>query len=337
MKSLFKMKGTERAAALLVILGRDAAADIMKHLDDDSIEKLSAEMVRINRLSAFEKEELFGEFMLELKGIQTNNSGGMNRAKELISNAFGKEKAEELISKISRKEPSVDFSYLNDADPSLLLSVLGSEEVHVIALVLMFLKPTISGQLLKLLPREKAKAVGIRMAKGDRPSNEVACAVAKKIKERYMALENEISFEGEGGVDSLVNIFSHMTSAQESRLLGELDQRRPELSKKIKDVIFVFENISNLSNGDMRILIDEINNDELVSYALKGAGDDIRFKFLRNMSQNRATDILEAMDIMGPVRIEEIEYARGVITDIMKDLSDNGVIVIRRDGEIYVD
>ncbi len=339
MKSLFNMKGTERAAALLVILGRDVAADIMKHLDEKSIEKLSLEMVRIEKMSGFEKEELFGEFLLELKKIKGTTSGGINRARQMISDVFGEERADELISRVKLKDPKADFEYLNDIEPSLLLSLIGNEETHIIALVLGFLKAKTSAQLLKLLPKDRARDVAVRMAKASEPSAEVALTVAKRIKERYLALEDSglDGTTGDRGVNSLINIFSHMTSEQERRLMGALDSQKPELSKKIKELIFVFENVSNLSNGDIRILIDELNDDRIIAYALKGSGDDIRFKFLRNMSQNRASDILDEMNLMGAVRMEDIEEARGIITDVMKNLSDNGVIVVPRDGEVYID
>ena len=87
----------------------------------------------------------------------------------------------------------------------------------------------------------------------------------------------------------------------------------------------------------MRILIDEINNDSVVAKSLKGAEDDVRFKFLRNMSQNRAADIIREMDLMGPVRLSEVDECRDYIVEIMRELNENGVIVMKRDGEIFVE
>ncbi len=338
MNSLFNMKGTERAAALLVILGKDAAADIMKHLDEESIEKLTREMVRIQRLESFEKEELFGEFLIELRKCSSGNTGGINKAREIVREAFGDEKAVEIIGRINQKNPEAGFAFLNDVDPSVVLSILSNENAQMIALVLSFLKPKKAGQILKEMPKDRAREVALKMAKLTKPSPEAAMAVSKAMKARFREIqENETGIESGNGINSLVNILSHMTSEQERSFIGRLDFEQPDLKKRILERIFVFDNIINLSNSEVRILIDEVNDDLIIAKALKGAGDDIRFKLLRNMSQNRATDIINEMELMGPVRIDEIERSRAVIVDIMKSLSDNGVITVKRDGEIYVD
>jgi len=338
MKSLFNMKGTERAAALLVILGKNVAADIMKHLDEDSIEKLTKEIVRIEQLDGFEKEELFGEFLLELKKSSKRDSGGINRAREMLKEAFGDEKADSLVARINDSNPEAGFAFLNDAEAPDLIALLSGENPQMIALVLRYINPKKAGQVLKQLPGTVAKEVALKMAKSSNPSGEAAVAVARAIKEKYKVMkEKSGSGDPEQGVDSLISILSHMTSDQERNLMGRLDGEKPELKQKILNKIFVFENILNLSNNEVRILIDEINDDLIIGKSLKGAGDDIRFKVLRNMSQNRASDVLGEMELMGPVRIDEIEDARNYILDIMRSLSDNGVIVIKRDGEIYVE
>lgn len=338
MKSIFNMKGTERAAALLVVLGKDVASDIMKHLDEDSVELISQEMMKIEGLDQGEKEELFGEFMLELKKSSGASTGGVNKAREMLFDAFGKERADELINKIEDSDPESGFKFLNEVDVSVILSLISGENSQMVALIFSYLTPQKAARVLKELPREKAQEVAVKLAKLSNPSPEAAVAVSRVLKEKYKIIkEKEGQGDSETGVNSLVNILAHMTSEQERNIIGSLDIQEPALKKKIMDKIFVFDNIINLSNNEIRIIIDELNDDILVAKALKGAGDNIRFKFLRNMSQNRATDILSEMDLMGPVRIEDIEEARNSIVDLMKILDENGVITIKRDGEIYID
>ena len=338
MKSIFDMSGTEKAAALLMILGPEIASDIMKHLDETSIEKLSSEMIRLKSLPAGEKEDLIGEFLIELKRSRKSVYGGKNRARKLISDTFGEEKAEELINKIENRDADAAFKFLNDADDRDFISLVKNEQPQVIALVCKYVTAKKAGLLMKSLDAGTAKTVALRIAKMTSHSPEAAVAVARAMKKRY----NEMKTRGSGdenasGIESLISIISHMSSEQEKKILQSMDISMPHISREISERIFSFENVLNLTNVEIRILIDEINDDYLLAKALKGAGDEIKFRFMRNMSQNRATEILGEMDLLGPVKLSEIDECRGRIVDIMRVLNENGVITLRRSGEIYVE
>ncbi len=338
MKSIFDMSGTEKAAALLVILGPEIASDIMKYLDESNIEKLSSEMIRMQSLSDEEKDDLFGEFMIELKRSSKNVYGGKNRARKLISDTFGDEKAEELIHKIENRDADSAFSFLSEIDDNDFVSLLKNEQPQVIALIIKYVSPKKAGLLMKALDAATAKTVALRIARMKTHSPEAAVAVARAMKKRYDEMKNRVENGSvSGGIDSLISIISHMSSEQEKKILQGLDISIPHISKEISERIFSFESILNLTNIEIRILIDEINDDYLLAKALKGAGDEIKFKIMRNMSQNRATSVLGEMDMMGPVRISEIDECRSVIVDLMRVLNENGVISLRRNGEIYVE
>jgi flagellar motor switch protein FliG len=338
MKSIFDMSGTERAAALLVMLGQEIASQVMKHLDEDSIEAITAGMIKVQTLSQEDREDLIGEFMIELRRSSRTASGGINRARKMIIDAFGVEKADEMISRIENKDPESGLKFFAEMEDSDAFNLLKDEDPGVIALVLSYIDPAKAAKILKQLPGEKSRVVAVKLARMSNPSPEAAVAVARALKKRYKKIQDLKGEKGvEGGVDSLMGILAHMTSSQEKNILKDIDITLPHLSKEILERIFVFENVVKLSNSEVRILIDEINDDSVIARSLKGAGDDIRFKFLRNMSQNRAADIISEMDLMGPVRLSEIDECRDYIVDIMRSLNENGVIVMRRDGEIFVE
>jgi len=338
MKSIFDMSGTERAAALLVMLGQEIASQVMKHLDEDSIEAITAGMIKVQTLSQEDREDLIGEFMIELRRSSRTASGGINRARKMIVDAFGAEKADDMISRIENKDPESGLKFFSDMEDSDAFNLLKDEDPGVIALVLSYIDPAKAAKILKQLPGEKSKVVAVKLARMSNPSPEAAVAVARALKKRYKKIQDLKGEKGvEGGVDSLMGILAHMTSSQEKNILKDIDITLPHLSKEILEKIFVFENVVKLSNSEVRILIDEVNDDSIIARSLKGAGDDIRFKFLRNMSQNRASDIISEMDLMGPVRLSEIDECRDYIVDIMRTLNENGVIVMRRDGEIFVE
>ncbi len=338
MRSLFNMTGTEKAAALLFILGPEIASEILRHLDEESIEKLSAGIVRMQSLPTEEREDLIGEFIIELKRSSKTPSGGINRARKIIVDAFGDEKADEIIKKIENRDTESNFRFLKELDDSRLITLLKDEQPQVIALVLKFIPPSKAGSLLKSLPPEKSKLVGVRLAKMSNPSAEAAVAVARALKKRSRNMDNSAD-EGSaiGGVQSLAGIISHMSSEQERAILRNMDITVPELRRELTEIVFTFDSIAQLSNKEIRILIDEINDDYTIARSLKGTDDDIRFKVLRNMSQNRAEWVINEMKAMGAVRLKDVEDCRNYIVGIMRELNENGIIVLRRDGEVYVE
>ena len=337
MKSIFNMTGTEKAAALLMILGPDIASEILRHLDEDSIEKLSAGILRMQSLPDDEKEELIGEFIIEIRKSSKNSTGGINKARKIVVDAFGAEKADELIKKIENRDTESNFKFLNELDDSELIDLLKDEEPQVVALVIKFLNPKKAGMILKKMPSNKSKDIGVRFAKMKNPSSEAAVAVARALKKRWKNKEKLHEKDDIGGIKSLANILSHMSTEQEKDLLKVMGITIPHISKEIMEMKFSFDNIVNLSNTGIRILIDEINDDFIIAKSLKGASDEIRFKMLRNMSQNRAEAVIEEMKAMGIVKLKDVEECREYIVDIMQQLAENGVIIVKRYGEEFVE
>ncbi len=338
MKSIFDLNGTERAAALLVLLGPEIASEVMKHLDEESIEAITAQMIKVQTLSPEDREDLIGEFMIELRRSSKTARGGINRARKMIVDAFGAEKADEMIARIENRDPESGLKFLSEIDDLEALALLKDEDPGVTALVLSYIEPAKAAKILKGFSADKSRAVAIRLAKMKNPSPEAAVAVGRALKKRYKKIQELQGDKGvEGGVDSLMSILAHMSSSQEKNILQGIDIVLPDLSREIMQRIFVFENVTKLSNSEIRILIDEINNDSLIARSLKGAEDDVRFKFLRNMSQNRASDIIREMDLMGPIRLSEVDECRDYIVEIMRELNENGVIIMKRDGEIFVE
>jgi flagellar motor switch protein FliG len=338
MKSVYEMSGIERAAALLVALGSETASDVLKHLDDDSIEKLTVAISKIGSLSAVEREDLIGEFLIDLKKENRKIKAGEDTARELLSHAFGKDKAEEIIDKLEGMDLEQQFEFLVEADTDIVVNLLKNEMPQTIAVTIGYLPSSKAAAIIKNLPRETAKAVAIKMAKMKKSSPAAAASAAKILKKRYNDyLKTNQKLFNEDGFKSLIDILTHMSGSAEKKLLDELEGITPQITDEIKSRVFNFENIASLSNKDVRLLIDEINDDHLIALSLKGSGDEIRFKFIRNMSKNRATNILHEMEALGPVRLENVIESRSRIVAIMMNLDEKNIITARRGGEIYVE
>ncbi len=331
------MSGVERAAALLVALGPKVSAEILKELDEPSIEKLSVEMARINTLGPEEKEELLGQFLIDLKRERMTARGGPEQARETLEMAFGSKKADEILAKLDEKDYREEFTYLNEMDDGVLSQFLSGEHPQTIAVVLGHLDPAKSATILKTLGGELATAVVGRMARIDRVVPEAVVKIAKTVREKY-----ETQFRGgfgltPGGMKTLTDIIGHLDGSDEKKIMEELERSMPDVAQQIRDTVFSFENVVFLTNTEVRVLIDEIHDDRLIATALKGAGDDIRFKFLRNMSRNRATDVITEMKNMGPVLLTEVEDCRKSIVSTMRHLHDNGVITVKTERDVLID
>jgi flagellar motor switch protein FliG len=335
MKSFFEMSGTEKAAALLVALGTGVASEILKYLDDNSITRISAEISKIEKLSAEERENLIGEFLLELKKRRFEAVGGETTAKNLLVSALGDEKADEILKKLSHQNLEKGFEFLTEIDSEILTGFILKEHPQTIAVTLAHLPAPKAAQIMQLLPPDTAKEAARRMARMDKTSPEAILEIARVIRKKYEAVKTAgHDYVTPGGVGKLVDIMNYMTGDHEKRLMDHFEDAIPDVAQEIRDRIFTFENVATLANQEMRLLIDEIGDDMLVARSLKGAGDEIRFKFLRNMSRNRATGILNEMEVMGPLRVSEIQYARDQIVAVMRELNERGMIVLRksRDG-----
>lgn len=336
MKDIFEMSGVERAAALLVAMGPQTAAEIMRHLDEESIEKLSLEIAKIDRLSPEEREDLIGEFLIDLRREKRRLKGGEGTAREMLTRTFGPDRADSILGKLTSVDIDREFADMNEMEDEALVSFLKDEHPQTIAVVLSFLAPAKSAAVLRSMGAPVTKEVAVRMARMDRVVPEAVAGVVKTIKKKYRDYRSKNEGVATGGLDALVDILKHMPGDDERKIIEEIDSVLPNVSRRIRERIFAFENVVNLTNAEVRILIDEINDDALIARALKGAGDEVRFKFMRNMSQNRATDILADMDAMGSIRLTEVQDSRDRIVAIMRALDDNGSIRLRG-GDTYVE
>ncbi len=329
MKDVFDMSGVERAAALLVAMGPKVASEIMKHLDDASIEKITTEIAKIDRLSPSEREELIGEFLIDLRKEKRRLRGGEGTAREILTKSFGDGKADQILSKFTNIDVDKEFSNLNEIDDQALVSFLKDEHPQTIAVAMSFLAAEKSAAIMSALDRDRAKEVALRMARMDKVMPEAVAGIVKTIKKKYQEYQKKNQGLTAGGLDTLIEILQHMPGEEERKIIEDLEIAMPNVSSQITEKIFTFDNVVNLTNQEIRVLIDAIGDDALIARSLKGAGDEIRFKFLRNMSQNRATDILKDMEVMGVVRLTEVEDCRKKIEGIMRTLDDNGVINLR--------
>lgn len=334
MRSLRKEKltGAQKAAILFITLGPDASAPILKKLPESEIQKITFEIANMPRLKKEVREEVLQEFVNLNKAKDYILEGGFDYAKTLLSQALGQQKALEIIEKVSEiTQQYRPFALARKADATQLLNVLIHEHPQTIALILCYLQPEKAAQILSALPEELQSDVAKRIATMSTTSpmviEEVEAILQKKLSSIVQSEYSTI-----GGVKIVVDILSNVDRSTEKTILDELDREEPELAEKIRSGMFTFDDIVKLDNASIQRVLREINTKDL-ALALKGTSDEIRNVIFNNMSKRAAQTLKEDLEIMGPVRLMDVEKAQQSIVALIRRLEDAGEIIIARGGD----
>jgi flagellar motor switch protein FliG len=258
------------------------------------------------------------------------SEGGINYAKEVLEKAMGSQKALEIINKLTSSLQVKPFDFVKKTDANQLLNFIQNEHPQTLALILSYLNPTQSAQVLSALPQEKQADVAQRIATMESTSPEI-------IKEVELVLERKLSsmvtqdYSATGGIQCIVDILNSVDRGTEKYILETLEIQNAELVEEIRKKMFVFEDIVNLDSVGIQRFIREVDNSDL-AVALKGATDEVKEMIFANMSKRMAEMLREDMDFMGPVRLRDVEEAQQKIVNIIRKLEEANEIIIARGG-----
>jgi flagellar motor switch protein FliG len=327
-----KTQGAKKAALLLLSLGKEEAAKVMSHLDDKMIEEVISEMSQIRSVSKIDRERILHEFR---ESVQVSQGGGLEAARELLSKSVGTQRAEEIFKKIEKKDVQNDFEFLNEIDSKIIYSLISSEGLQTIAVTLAYINPKKAADVLRNFPHADQSKIALKLASTSKSHPEAVIEIAKVLKKRYEARDKSELSEA-GGAQSLANILNHMDKEIEDTILKNITEEAPDVAHQVKDMLYSFEDILNLENKEMRTLLTRLNGNELLTLALRGAGDEMKRHFFGAMSQNRASDIIEEMEQRGKVTLREINQARNEILKIGRKLEELGLIVLKKRKDEFI-
>jgi flagellar motor switch protein FliG len=326
-----KISTKEKAAVLMISVGKERAAKIYKYLSEEEIEQLTLAITTMRRVEPEVKESVVDEFFQMCIARKYISEGGIDYAREILSKAFGEEKTNDLIMKLSSSLRVKPFDFIRKADSTQVLNFIQNEHPQTIALILSYLDPRHAAQILANLPLDKQTSVIARIANMGVTSPEY-------IKETERILEKKLSTLSfgdrsvTGGIDSLVSILNSVDRGTERHLLESLEETDAELAEEIRKRMFVFEDIVKLSNQAIQRVLKEIDNRDL-AVALKGSSEDVTEVVFRNISSRLKEMIKEDIEYMGPVRVRDVEEAQQKIVNIIRQLDDAGEIIISRGSE----
>ncbi|MFE7061900.1 flagellar motor switch protein FliG [Sutcliffiella sp. NPDC057660] len=320
----------QKAAILLISLGPDVSASVYKHLSEDEIEKLTLEISGVRTVDSHIKEDVLEEFHQIALAQDYISQGGINYAKTVLEKALGKDQANAIITRLTSSLQVKPFDFARKADASQILNFIQNEHPQTIALVLSYLEPTKSGQILSELPQELQADIAKRIAVMDSTSPEIINEV-EQILERKLSTTVTRDYTNTGGIDSVVDVLNQVDRSTERTILDALEIQDPELAEEIKKRMFVFEDIVTLDNMAIQRVIRDVENEDLM-LALKVASEEVKEIVFKNMSKRMVETMKDDMEYMGPVRLKDVEEAQSRIVGIIRKLEEAGEIVIARGG-----
>jgi flagellar motor switch protein FliG len=330
------LSGLRKAAIVTLSLGEEATVQMFRYLTEAEIERLVKEMASLGTVAPNTSQDTLEEFHQLVVAAEFVTKGDLSQARRLLVRALGEEAAQRVMERILRTmQSTAGFTSLEKADPEQLSKFILSEHPQTIALILAHLDSGAAAKLITLLPDELRGDVLTRMASLHDISPDVISRISTVIDQRLQTLGGP-NREQHGGVRAVAELFNRLERTISAPVLETIEQSRPELAVSIRNLMFVFEDLLHVDDAGLREIIQRADK-KVLTLALKGASEEIRQRFFTNMS-NRAGEMLrEEIEVLGAVRLRDVEKAQQDIVSIARKLEEEGLIVTgAAAGEAYV-
>lgn len=324
--------GARKAAIVLVKLGQDAAAAVLAHMNEEEVEAISAEIAQLAAVDPDETRGVMDEFGDLLLARQHMLQGGIDYARELLRRSLGDARAEEALQRLTAKAVRAPFLFLHRADPAQLRSFISDEHPQVIALMLAHMPADKASLVLSELPAELQGEVAHRIAVMDRANPETVRVVEAVLERRLSSVLHANDSSRVGGVGPLVSIINRADRSTERQIVEGLEAMDAELAEEVRSRMFLFEDIVTLADRDMQLVLRQVDTAAL-ALALKGVTEQVRDKITSNLSERAAENALEEVELLGPVRLTQVEEAQQSIIRAIRALEESGDIVVRRGSD----
>lgn len=323
---LAAMTGAQRAAALLLLLGETEGAPIWQMLDEEEVKMVSHAMVQLGSLEAETVERLIVDFVSRLSsggGITSN----FERTEALLLKIFPSEQVSAIMAEIKGASGKRVWASLTQIDPEILASFLRNEYPQTVSVVLSKVRPDYAAKVLTILPEDFAIDVLNRMLRMETVQKEALRHIEETLRVEFVSTIAQTTRRD--AHELMADVFNAFDRQTEGRFLAALDQANRGSAKKIRQLMFTFEDLLKLDAGSVQTLLRKVDNDTLCR-ALKGADERVRGFFLKNMSTRAAKNITDEMGSLGPIRLKDVDEAQAKMTELAKELAEKGEIMIAK-------
>lgn len=326
-----EMSSVRRAAAVVVALGAEQAADVYKYLRPDEVEQISLEIAKMDRMEPEKMAAVVEDFYGLCLTQKVIAEGGVEYARDVLEKAFGPQQAQSFMERVSKSLQTKAFEFVRKSDYKSLLSVLQNEHPQTTALVLSYARADQAAQVIGELPTAKRTDVVERIAKLDRASPEIISIVEKTLQKKFDAIVS-VDLMELGGVHYVADIMNHVDRSTEKSVFDELGAQDAKLADDIRKLMFVFEDIATLDDISVQRFLRDVDAKDL-AVALKRAPDEVKTVIFKNMSSRMQESISSDIEYLHNVRMRDLEEAQQRIVDVIRRLEEEGELVISKGGK----
>jgi len=324
--------GIRKAAILMVLLGDEASSNVFQYMQEDEVQAISREISRLGRIETEVADTVLEDFHRMAMAQNFLARGGAEFAKRLLMKAFGQDQSKKLLDRlnISLQSSIAGFDSLQKADPAQLSKFIQAEQPQTIALVLAHLNSSQAAALLSSLPAALRADVVMRMASMEQISPDVISKITTILDQKLRSL-GDFSRESYGGIRAVAELINRMETKAAASILEKIENENPTLALSIRNLMFVFDDIMLIDDPGMREIIQRVDKKTL-TVALKGCSEDLKNQFFRNMSGRAVEMLKEDMDVLGPIKVRDVEAAQQQVVSIIRKLDEDGIISLRGGG-----
>jgi flagellar motor switch protein FliG len=325
-----ELAGTQRAAILLMSLGEQEAANVLKQLDAREVQKLGIAMAELKEVSREQMSAVLDKFIGIADGKANVAGGSQDFVRRVLTQAVGKQKTDMLLDRVSSGHTGQGIEALKWMEAKSVAQIISGEHPQIAAIVLAHLEPEQSAAIMPLLSEDLRTEVLMRIAS----LNEVpqsALTELDQLVERQANVAPPATLRRVGGPRSAANILNAMEREKLTEEMGKIEKSDGEMHQKIKDLLFVFDNLLDIDDRGIQALLREVGSDTL-AVALRGAEPEVQEKVLKNMSKRAAEILKDDMEARGPVKLTDVEAAQKEIIVIAQRMAEEGTISLGGKG-----
>jgi len=325
-----ELAGTQRAAILLMSLGEQDAANVLKQLDARDVQRLGIAMAELKEVSREQMTSVLDTFIGVADGKANIATGSQDYVRRVLTQAVGKQKTDLLLDRVSAGQTGQGIEALKWMEAKAVAQIISGEHPQIAAIVLSHLEPEQSASILPLLSEEMRTDVLMRIAS----LNEVpqsALTELDQLVEKQANAAPPVTLRRIGGARTVANILNAMERDKSGDELGKIEKADGTMHQQIKDLLFIFDNLLDVDDRGIQALLREVGSDVL-AVALRGAEPEVQEKILRNMSKRAAEILKDDMEARGPVKLTDVEAAQKEIVVIAQRLAEEGTISLGGKG-----
>jgi flagellar motor switch protein FliG len=326
-----QLTGVQKSAILLIALGDQGSAELLKHLSEEEVQLVSNAIASLPTISAEHAETVLEEFRsIAADAVQVGH-GGVAYAKRMLTNAFGPEGSKKHLERLPEASGKGSHSReLQRVEPQLLARFVRSEHPQTVALILAHLSPGQSAAVLSSMESPVRADIALRIAKLEKISPAVISKISTVIGQKLKSV-GEIKRESSGGPRAVAEIFNQLDTNLSNEILTLIGEENADLMEEIRNKMFVFDDLLSIDANGVKELLSRADRRQL-TVALKGASEEVRQHLLKGMSQRGSAMLLEDMEALGPVKIKDVEAAQQQVIAVVRQLESEGVVTLKGGG-----